>query len=129
MNTNKSYKLANKKKAQVTYGFTGGKWNFKIGNFTLMTKVPDGKENADRIADILRKSFLRCNEVDGTARLAINRIVSSEFKSLKDYRGAFDHNFSWTDNKNQTEGPVAVEMVPPARPVVEVVPLVELVGA
>lgn len=111
MNT-KTYKLANKKKFQVTYGFSSGKWNFRVGDFTLLTKVPSGREGADRIAEILRKSWFRATAVDGAARNAINRIVSKGVPQLKDYRGPWDHNWSWSDGKNHTEGQT-VNMVPP----------------
>ena len=104
---NKQYKLANRKKFQVTYEYIGGKWSFRIGDFTLLTKCPGGKASADAIAEILRKSWFRCGHVDGAARTAISHIVTRNFKQLKDYRGAWDHNWSWSDRKGQN--PVADE--------------------
>jgi hypothetical protein len=97
MNTLKTYKLANRKKFQVEYSYKSGKWHFKIGSYILMTRVPGGKENADRIAEILRKSWFRHGEIDGAARTAINSIVNANFKPLKNYRGKWDHNWSWSD--------------------------------
>lgn len=131
MNTNKkTHKLANKKKFQVTFGFVGGKWNFRIGDFTLLTKVPGGKKSADRIAEILRKSWFRAGNVDGAARNAINRIVNVGQGQLKDYRGPWDHNWSWADGKSSVEGHT-VEMVPPSQEIrpVEVKPTLPVVEA
>jgi len=121
----KAYKLANKKKFQVEYGFKGGKWNFRIGDFTLLTKVPGGKVNADRIAEILRKSWFRRQEIDGTARNAINKIVMGDFKALKDYSGKWDHNWSWKDGGRSTVDTSisTVKMVSPNLPVVEAEPV------
>lgn len=124
MNT-KTYKLANKKKFQVEYGFKGGKWTFRIGSFTLLTKVPGGKENADRISEILRKSWLRCGEIDGNARNAVNRIVNANFKALKDYKGKWDHGYSFENGGRSTMDPniSTVKMISPNLPVVEAEPV------
>lgn len=108
------YTLACKKKFQVRYGFSGGKWNFRIGNFTLLTKIPTGKQGADRIAHLLRDSWFRHEQIDGTARNAINKIVNANFKQLKDYRGPWDHNFSWSGKKFVTDTEVQ-----PSAPIVE----------
>lgn len=114
MNT-KTYKLANKKKFQVAYEYAGGKWHFRIGDFTLMTKCPGGKQTAERIAEILRKSWFRHGQVDGAARTAITALVNRDFRPLKEYRGAWDHNWSWKDNRNQaTPEDSTVHMIEPA---------------
>jgi len=118
MNT-KIHKLANKKKFQVTYEYIGGKWSFRIGDFTLLTKCPGGKETADKIAEILRKSWFRHNEIDGAARNAITRLVNRDFTPLKDYRGPFDHNWSWSERKDQSSADPTVHMVEPEHRTVE----------
>lgn len=106
----REYILACKKKFQVRYGFAGGKWNFRIGDFTLLTKVATGKQGADRIAELLRESWFRAEKIDGTCRNAINRIANANFKALKDYRGPWDHNFSWSDRRNVTDTIVTHEV-------------------
>ncbi len=125
MNAIKTYKIANKKKFQVEFGFVGGRWNFRIGDFTLITKVPGGHKNAERIAEILRKSWFRHGQIDGAARTAINNIVNANFRPLKNYRGAFDHNWSWKDGQSPLPEEPSVRMVPAIRqPVVEAEPAV-----
>lgn len=81
---NKTYKFQNKKKFQVEYGYTGGKWNFRIGSFILMTKVPGGKPVADRISEALHKSWHRNGRIDTACRLVINRLL--EVRTLKDWK-------------------------------------------
>lgn len=106
----REYTLACKKKFQVRYEFKGGKWNFRIGDFTLMTKVASGKDGADRIAQLLRDSWFRSEKVDGTCRNAVNKIANANFKALKYYRGPFDHNFSWADRRSVTDTIVTHEV-------------------
>jgi hypothetical protein len=114
---NKQYKLANRKKFQVTYEYTGGKWSFRIGDFTLLTKCPGGKQTADAIAEILRNSWFRHGQIDGAARTAIGKLVTRGFRHLKDYHGPWDHNWSWSGKRQETPAELTVRMVP-AEPVI-----------
>jgi len=83
MNAIRTYKIANRKKFQVEFGYVGGKWNFRVGSFTLMTKVRGGKEVAHKIAEAMHKSWHRKGEIDGTCRNVINRLL--EVKTLADH--------------------------------------------
>lgn len=109
----REYTLACKKKFAVRYGYKGGKWNFRIGDFTLLTKVASGREGADRIAHHLRESWFRHGSIDGTCRTAINKIANANFKALKDYVGPYDHNWSWKDRRSVTDTVVGIGMVTP----------------
>lgn len=100
---NREYTLACKKKFQVRYGYKGGKWNFRIGDFTLLTRVATGREGADRIAQLLRDSWFRSEKIDGACRAAVNKIANGDFKHLKDYQGKWDHNFSYGDRRSVTD--------------------------
>lgn len=84
MNALKTYKVANRKKYQVEYGFVRGQWNFRIGSFTLMTKVKGGREVADQIAEVLHKAWHRSQSIDGAARTTINKLL--KVRTLKDFR-------------------------------------------
>ena len=75
INAIKIYKVGNRKKFQVEYGYVTGKWNFRVGSFTLITKVPGGRATADKIAEALHKSWHRTGKIDGACRLVINRLL------------------------------------------------------
>jgi hypothetical protein len=83
MNALKTYKIANRKKFQVEYGFVRGQWNFRIGSFTLITKVKGGHTVAEQIAEVMHKSWHRCGKIDGGCRTAINRLLN--VKTLADH--------------------------------------------
>lgn len=79
-----TYKIANKKKFQVTFGYKEGKWNFRIGSFVLMSKVPGGKSVAQQIAALLHKSWHRSDNIDIDCRTEINKLLG--VRTLVDHR-------------------------------------------
>lgn len=80
----KVYHIKKKQKFAVEYGYTGGKWNFRIGSFILLTCVPGGRPIADRIAEALHKAWYRDGKIDVACRLVINRLL--EVRTLKDWK-------------------------------------------
>ena len=76
MNVIKTYKIANKKKAQVKFGSqSGGRWHFQIGRFTLITKVRGGQPVAQKIGEILRACFLTNTDLTNEARAEIQTLL------------------------------------------------------
>lgn len=84
INAIKVYHVAKKKKFDVEFGFVGGKWNFRIGSFTLLTNVPGGRPVAEKIAEALHKSWHRNGKIDAACRLVINRLLA--VKTISDWR-------------------------------------------
>lgn len=103
MNAIKTYKIANKKKGMVEYGYVGSKWNFRAGKITLMYKVPGGLAVAKKIAEALHKSILRSGGVDGVFRNILNRLL--KVRTLADWRPDRDW---WS---NDSDGQVSVPIV------------------
>ena len=84
MNVIKTYKIANKKKAQVQFGaHAGGKWYFRVGRFTLITKVRGGLPVAQMIGKILRSCFLVNDDLTDTGREQIQKLLQT--RTLADY--------------------------------------------
>lgn len=84
MNAIKTYKIANKKKAQVQYGAQhGGKWHFQVGRFTLITKVHGGRAVAQKIGEVLRKCFLVNSDLTAEARAEIQVLL--QVRTLADH--------------------------------------------
>lgn len=109
MNAIKTYKIANRKKFQVTYGYVAGKWQIQIGSFTLMTKVRGGKEVVAKIGEAMHKSWFRTadtkegSHIDGTCRNVINKLL--KVRTLADY---VPDNDWWSNAEGDAP---AVEMV------------------
>ena len=97
MNAIKTYKIANKKRGMVEFGYVGSKWNFKIGKIILMYRVPGGKEVAEKIAEALHKAILRAGKIDGTFRNVLTRLL--KVKTLADWQPDRD----WWSNEG-TDG-------------------------
>jgi hypothetical protein len=124
MNAIKTYKIANRKKGQVEYGSRpGGVWEFKIGKYTKMTKVPGGKKVAERIAEALHKSWIRTaskvvtndlERIDATCRRVIDHLTA--VRRLADWKPTND----WWSNATPDEP--TVKMVTPANSSGETVP-------
>ena len=84
MNTIKTYTIANKKKAQVQFGAQrGGKWTFRIGKFTFITKVCGGQPVAQKIGEILRACFLVNSDLTDLARTEIQAHL--QIRTMADY--------------------------------------------
>ena len=84
MNVIKTYKIANKKKAQVQFGSqSGGRWYFQVGKFTLITKVRGGQAVAQRIGEILRACFLVNTDLTDAARAEIQKLL--QVRTLVDH--------------------------------------------
>ena len=84
MNVIKTYKIANKKKAQVQFGAQrGGKWCFQIGQFTLITKVHGGQAVAQKIGEVLRACFLTNADLTNEARAEIQTLL--QVRTLADH--------------------------------------------
>ncbi len=89
MNDLKAYKIANRKKFQVTIRYMTGKWHIQIGSFTLMTKVRGGKEVTMKIGEAMHTSWFRTvsskegSHIDGACRNVINKLLN--VKTLADY--------------------------------------------
>jgi hypothetical protein len=115
----RTYKIANRKKGQVEYGSrAGGLWEFKVGGYIKLTKVPGGKEVAERIAEAIHKSWLRTagkpvsnasDRIDGTCRNVMERLIKC--RTLADYKPV---NASW-DNPNRPADGQTVLMVEPTK--------------
>jgi len=84
INAVKTYHVAKKRKFDVEYGYTGGKWNFRVGSFILLTHVPGGRPVADKIAEAMHKAWHRNGRIDGACRLVINRLL--QVKTLADWK-------------------------------------------
>ena len=105
MNAIKTYKIANRKKFQVEFGAQhGGKWHFRVGSFTLITKVRGGKSVADKIAEALHKSWHRHGEIDGTCRNIINRLL--KVRTLADWKPEIDW---WSNQPGEKNVVIMVE--------------------
>ncbi len=107
-----TYKIANKKKGMVEYGYVGAKWNFKTGKVTLMYKVPGGKAVAEKIAEALHKAILRAGKIDGTFRNVLARLL--KVKTLAAWRPDAD----WWSNASGP-GDEMVKMVYVNQPAVK----------
>ncbi len=85
-----TYKIANKKKFQVTVKYAAGKWHIQIGGFTWMGKVRGGKDVAMKIGEAMHKAWFRTanskqgSHIDGTCRNVINNLLN--VKTLADWR-------------------------------------------
>lgn len=84
MNAIKTYKIANKKKFSVEFGYVVSRWHFRIGDFTLIEKVPGGLKVSEKIAEALHKAWHRCGKIDGTCRTVINRLLN--VRTLADWK-------------------------------------------
>ena len=104
MNAIKTYKVANKKKGMVEFGYVGSKWNFRVGKMTLMYHVPGGKRVAEKIAEALHKSMVRVGKIDGACRNVLNRLI--KVKTLADWKPDRD----WWSN-DSVPGMESVQMV------------------
>lgn len=99
MNLIKTYKIANRKKGQVTFGSRpGGVWEFEAsdkesGKWNKSMKVRGGKEIAEKIATVAHESWLRTagkgleahNRIDARARRKIDYLTG--LRTLKDWKG------------------------------------------
>jgi hypothetical protein len=97
MNALKVHKIANKKKFQVEFGYSGGRWHFRVGNFTQIIPSRLGEKKAGKIAEVIRNSFLRTegrqvenpsHRLDGICRATINKIVG--VRTLADYEQGYE---------------------------------------
>ena len=105
MNVIQTYKIANRKKHQVEFGAQrGGKWQFRIGSFTLLTKVGGGKEVAFKIAEALHKAWHRQETIDGTCRNVITRLLA--VKTLADWKPEQDW---WSNQPGEEPAVIMVE--------------------
>lgn len=121
MNVIKEYNTAKKKKGNVSFGAAhGARWIFRAadkesGAWEKIMKVRGGRDVAERVADVISKSWLRTagkglksfERIDGKARRQID--VLCQVRTLKDYDG----NPEWWSNEVPQTGQETVKMVSP----------------
>jgi hypothetical protein len=122
MNVIKEYNTAKKQKGNVTFGAAhGARWNFRIsdkesGAWTKIMRVPGGKEIAERIAEVISKSWKRtagkkmdsAARLDARARRQIDHLTG--LQTLADWKGEPE----WWSNDCTAES--AVNMIYVNRP-------------
>lgn len=124
MNAIKTYFIAKRKKGQVEYGSAhGGKWTFRVGKYSKITKVAGGKPVADKIAEAFHKSWLRtdgkkvendCERIDAICRRVIDRLI--KVRTIADWKPDVD----WWSNEPGDEP--SVKMITPVNRSEETIP-------
>jgi len=124
MNVIKEYNTAKKQKGNVSFGAENGhRWNFRIadkesGAWTKIMKVPGGKAIAERIAEVISKSWTRTagkkleapDRLDGRARRQIDHLI--KLRTIADWTGEPE----WWSNDPTSEPAVAMVYVNQPKP-------------
>lgn len=159
MNVIKEYNTAKKKKGNVTFGsIHGGRWSFRCsdkesGSIEKLMTVPGGRDVAEKIAEVISKSWLRtagkklesAERIDARARKQIDHLT--HLRTLADWKGEPEWwsnsagaepiiNMIYINQQKPVEQPAGISaedlhvtVTPEQAPVVEAEPIGEAVTA